>query len=445
MEIKVKLSKGILYFANGMEYNINTKVCTDSQGRVIKNYLPHLATYFGMEKHEMWNDWTLPNIYHIRYAQTEEERIVHYIVTYTHWAVNRLDWTDVDIYDRFAQIITWWEAIYNIDKQFIRSQYAQFTSYDDLMNCVTLQEFIKYCMPKRYDEEKHRYVNPTSLISEYLFDKWVSSLKLKIEIRNEDLRLIFNHIYRWNDDFSKVHPKFYRVCFNHLYTDITPLCTDCRNGEINSGMVVNIFQNYLSAVHILKLDEAPKTNNFLKYIADINRMAISAQEKANHEKCVALYEKYKLCETLETENLKVIIPHSLDDIKNESLVQNNCLYNSYLRDYIDGKYRIAFIRKKTDVSTPFITVGYWQEKDEIHLDQAHGKNNCNPYNSIVNVNWYAEYDNLINSIQNKFWELLENEKEQRKSLLFFCAICTRPSGRPHLVNKLFTIKFSTTY
>jgi hypothetical protein len=133
-------------------------------------------------------------------------------------------------------------------------------------------------------------------------------------------------------------------------------------------------------------------------------MATTAKEKANHEKCVTLYEKYKLCETLETENLKVVIPKSLDDIKNESLVQNNCLYNSYLNDYIDGKYRIAFIRKKTDVSTPFITVGYWKDKDEVYLDQAHGKNNCNPYNSIVNVNWYDEYDKLINSIQNKLSE-----------------------------------------
>ena len=419
MEIKVKLSKGILYFANGMEYNINTKVCTDSQGRVIKNYLLHLAIYFGMEKHEKWNDWTFPNVYGIRHAHEEEERIVSYIATYVHWGVNRLDWRGIDVYDRFAQIITWWEAIYNIDKQFIRSQYAKFTDYDELMGRITLQEFIKYCMPNRYIEEKHRYAPPSSLISEYLFDKWVANLKLKIEIKDEDLGLIFYNIYLRNNEWSTVHPKFYRVCFNHLYTDIIPFCTDCRDGTVNKGMIINIFQNYFSAVHTLKLDEAPKTNNFLKYITDIVRMAITAKEKANHEKCVALYEKYKLCETLETENLKVIIPHSLDDIKNESLVQNNCLYNSYLNDYIDGKYRIAFVRKKTNVSTPFITVGFWQEGNEIYLDQAHGKNNCNPREAIVNVQWYGEFDDLISLIQNKFWELLENEKEQRKSLLFF--------------------------
>lgn len=412
MEIKVKLSKGILYFTNGMEYNINTKVCTNSQtGEVIKEYLPILAEHFGMEKHLVWNDWTFPDGYSMRHAKTEEERVAVYVCTYVNWAVNRLDWTDVDIYDRFSQIITWWEAIYNIDTQYVRNQYSQFTDYNELMNGITLQEFIKYCMPKRYNNEAHRYERPSILVSEYVFDKWATSLKLKVEIRNEDLWLVFNHIYRCNDELSKVHPKFYRVCFNHLYTDIIPFCTDCRNGEVNYGMVVNIFQNYLSAVYILELDEAPKTNNFLKYITDIVRMAITAKEKVNHEKCVVLYEKYKLCETLETENLKVIIPKSLDDIKNESLVQNNCLYNSYLNDYIDGKYRIAFIRKKTDVSTPFITVGYWNEKDEINFDQAHGKNNCNPYNSIVNVDWYAEYDKLINSIQNKFCELLENEKE----------------------------------
>lgn len=412
MKIKVKLSKGILYFTNGVEYNINTKVCTNSQtSEVVKEYLPILAKHFGMEKNILWNDWTYPNDYSIRHAQTEEERIVVYVCSYVNWAVNRLNWTDVDIYDRFSQIITWWEAIYNIDAKYVCDYYSHFTDYNELMDGITLQEFIKYCMPQRYNNEMHRYERPANLVSDYLFNKWVTGLKLKTEIRNEDLWLIFNHIYRCNDELSKVHPKFYRVCFNHFYTDIVPLCTDCRNGEINYGMVVNIFQNYLSAVHTLKLDETPKTNNFLKYITDIVRMTITAKEKVNHEKCVALYEKYKLCETLETENLKVIIPKSLDDIKNESLVQKNCLYNSYLNDYIDGKYRIAFIRKKTDVSTPFITVGYWQEKDEINLDQAHGKNNCSPYNSIVNVEWYAEYNQLIDSIQNKFWELLKNEKE----------------------------------
>ena len=435
MEIKVKLSKGILYFTNGMEYNINTKVCTNSQtGEVITDYLPILAKHFDMEKHPVWNDWAFPNGYAMRHAKVEEERVTIYVCTYINWAVNRLDWTDIDIYDRFSQIITWWEGIYNIDTQYVRNQYSQFTDYNDLMNSITLQEFIKYCMPKRYNNEAHKYEHPSTLVSEYLFDKWVASLKLKIEIRNEDLWLIFNHIYRCDDDFSKAYPQFYRVCFNHLYTDIIPLCTDCRNGEINYGMVVNIFQNYLSAVHTLNLDEAPKTNNFLKYITDIIRMATTAKEKVNHEKCVALYEKYKLCETLETENLKVIIPKSLDDIKNESLVQKNCLYNSYLNDYIDGKYRIAFIRKKTDVSTPFITVGYWQEKDEIHLDQAHGKNNCNPYSSIVNVDWYAEYDELIHSIESKFYELLENEKEQRKPLLFFVQIAQdRPDACSHFI------------
>lgn len=411
MEIKVKLSKGILYFTNGMEYNINTKVCTNSQtGEVIENYLPILAKHFDMLKHPEYNDWTYPNDYGIRHAKTEEERIVVYVCTYLNWAVNRLDWRDVDIYDRFSQIITWWEAIYNIDTKYIRSQYNNLTNYDDLMGIITLQEFIKYCMPKRYNNEEHRYLYPSSIVFDYLFDKWVSSLKLKTEIRNEDLWLIFNHIYRCDYELSKAHPKFYRVCFNHFYTDIIPLCTNCCNGEINYGMVVDIFRNYLSAVQILKLDEAPKTNNFLKYITDIIRMSITAKEKANHEKCVALYEKYKLCETLETENLTVVIPKSLDDIKNESLVQNNCLYNSYLNDYIDGKYRIAFIRKKTDVSIPFITVGYWQEKDEICLDQAHGKNNCNPY-CVIDKSIHEEYDRLILSIRTIFWELSQNEKE----------------------------------
>ena len=80
MEIKVKLSKGILYFTNGMEYNINTKVCTNSQtGEIIKKYLPILAEHFGMRKHPDYNDWAFSIACNIREAQTEEERITIYI------------------------------------------------------------------------------------------------------------------------------------------------------------------------------------------------------------------------------------------------------------------------------------------------------------------------------------------------------------------------------
>ena len=139
-------------------------------------------------------------------------------------------------------------------------------------------------------------------------------------------------------------------------------------------------------------------------------MALSVQEKENYEKCIELYEKYKLCETLETEHFKVVIPKTLDDIKNESLVQNNCLYNSYLNNYINNEYHIAFIRKKDDVSTPFITVGYWAGENIINLDQAHGKNNCYP-SDVIDKSVYAEYDRLISSIRTVFWELSQNEKE----------------------------------
>lgn len=409
MEIKVKLSKGILYFTNGMEYNINTKVCTNSQtGEVITDYLPILAKHFDMEKHPIWNDWAFPNGYAMRHAKVEEERVTIYVCTYINWAVNRLTWTDINIYEQFAEIITWWEAIYNIDKSYVCAYYHALTDYNNLMDFISLKDFIKYCMPKR-QIENDTYQRPSTLAIEYRFDKWVSSLKLKTETKNEDLWCIFNHIC-YVTAYSNVHPKFYRTFFNHYYTDIIPLCTDCFNGEINYGTVISILQNYLSAIVILKLEEPPKTNNFLKWITDIIRMALSAKEKINHEKCVKLYEKYKLCETLETEHLTVVIPKTLDDIKNESLVQSNCLYNSYLENYINNEYRIAFIRKKDDISTPFITVGYWKEKDDISFDQAHGKNNCNPY-TVIDKSIHEEYDRLISSIRTIFWELSQNEKE----------------------------------
>lgn len=408
MEIKVRLSKGILYFTNGIEYNINTKVCTNSQtGEIITNYLPILARHFEMEENIVWkNDWSYPSSFSLKYAKTEEEYIVVYISLYIHWAVNRLHWTD--IYERFAEIITWWETIYNIDKRYIHEYYYSLTDYCELMELISLQDFIKHCMPKR-QTENGIYIRPSNLIRQYQFDKWVSSLKLKIEIKNEDLWYIFNSVY-YATDYSNIHPKFYRTFFNHFYTDIVPLCTNCFDENISYNTVTSILQNYLSAIVTLKLDEPPKTNNFLKWITDIIRMALSAKEKINHEKCIELYEKYKLCETLDTEHFTVVIPKTLDDIKNESLIQNNCLYNSYLSNYINNEYCIAFIRKKNDVSTPFITVGYRKEKNTINFDQSHGKNNCNPYN-IIDTSVYEEYDRLISSIRTIFWKLSQNEKK----------------------------------
>lgn len=57
----------------------------------------------------------------------------------------------------------------------------------------------------------------------------------------------------------------------------------------------------------------------------------------------------------EDDNYTVLIPTTAKEFKKEADYQHNCVFRIYYPQVLDGKTHVVFIRKKSDIDTPYIT------------------------------------------------------------------------------------------
>lgn len=90
----------------------------------------------------------------------------------------------------------------------------------------------------------------------------------------------------------------------------------------------------------------------------------------------------KILEINNYEDEKYIITpaHSIDDLINESSMQNNCV-RSYCKDYSNRQTQIYFMRRKSDINKSFVTIEVVNKK----IRQARIKNNKLPNKEIVKI------------------------------------------------------------
>lgn len=75
----------------------------------------------------------------------------------------------------------------------------------------------------------------------------------------------------------------------------------------------------------------------------------------------------------------VISPNNPNDLVNEGLKLNHCV-GSYIKRYSNGYSKIFFIRIKTLLNEPFVTVEFNQYNE---LIQAKAKSNKNPSKEVM--------------------------------------------------------------
>lgn len=160
------------------------------------------------------------------------------------------------------------------------------------------------------------------------------------------------------------------------------------------------YDDYLRAIKLLKLDLNDTKNVFPK---DFRRMHdqraaeyASAKAKLDKKKRAELYRDFaKKAEELQRysfdgEVYSIIIPSAVSDLINEGEKLSHCVGKmGYDKKVVDGVSMIAFVRKKGDIDTPFVTAEY--RFDEKKLRQCYGKHDTKPPDDVLEfVNEWAK-------------------------------------------------------
>ena len=143
------------------------------------------------------------------------------------------------------------------------------------------------------------------------------------------------------------------------------------------------------------------TRYYFDYISLVKRLGFSLKDNRfpddlvdAHDKMNALYnlkkEEIKMKEfekrakelkdfAFETKNFVFVIPQSPEDFINESKVLHHCVANCYTNKYAEGNTNIIFIREKSDVAKPFVTMEFFNDK----VIQVRGVNNSTPEERVL--------------------------------------------------------------
>ncbi|WP_368263297.1 PcfJ domain-containing protein [Clostridium disporicum] len=166
-----------------------------------------------------------------------------------------------------------------------------------------------------------------------------------------------------------------KVLMNRLVKVIFTECTDMME-------YVTIIEDTLEMAETLNIDLGDKLPK------DIDRLHDLFSEQLEYIQNLALEEAFseqvvknkKLLELLPTsDRFMVISPNNPNDLVNEGLKLNHCV-GSYIKRYSNGYSKIFFIRIKTLLNEPFVTVEFNQYNE---LIQAKAKSNKNPSKEVM--------------------------------------------------------------
>lgn len=102
------------------------------------------------------------------------------------------------------------------------------------------------------------------------------------------------------------------------------------------------------------LEKEPEKGDFFRNYINTYREYKLAKERI--DACAIQKHLAKHPElNFENEKFKIVIPQSRDDFKHEADAMHNCVYSMYMSRVIDGRTNVVFVRKKSDINSPYIT------------------------------------------------------------------------------------------
>ena len=99
--------------------------------------------------------------------------------------------------------------------------------------------------------------------------------------------------------------------------------------------------------------DLPYEKDFFRSYINANRMYQIHKMQLDNKAIIDNYENRNLL--FEDENFTIVIPQTVEDFKNEATQQSNCVYSCYLREVVNHKTNIVFIRRKDNIEKSYIT------------------------------------------------------------------------------------------
>lgn len=93
--------------------------------------------------------------------------------------------------------------------------------------------------------------------------------------------------------------------------------------------------------------------DFFRGYINANRMYQTYKLHLDNEAIADNYKNRKLY--FEDDNFIVMIPQTVDDFYNEATQQSNCVYSCYMREVVNHKTNVVFIRRKSNMEKSHIT------------------------------------------------------------------------------------------
>lgn len=168
------------------------------------------------------------------------------------------------------------------------------------------------------------------------------------------------------------------------------------------GLLTNTIWEYLKIVDEMKITPAPikSFNHLVTVYLETQKVYEIEKDKiktAQLQKILADIEKKYF---FENDDFITIFPHTLADFRAEAEAQGNCLYRfNYVDKMINGESIIVFIRRKTDLNTPYITceIKFVAYGNHPYINQYLGKENAWISNGKA-YDFQNEYSNYLKTL-----------------------------------------------
>jgi hypothetical protein len=195
-----------------------------------------------------------------------------------------------------------------------------------------------------------------------------------------------------------------RVCSvkNSIDREVAFMVPEVKGTKIDRGKLLDYvldlkegsgsYNDYLKAIKALKLDLKDTKNVFPRDFKAMHDLRIgeysSLKAKLDKENRDKLYRDFAhRCEALmsleyTSGDLSVKIPSSIDDLIAEGDALHHCVGRlGYDLKVVEGKSIIAFIRKNSDLSKPYVTAEYSIKEEKIR--QCYADHNTQPPSEVI--------------------------------------------------------------
>lgn len=191
----------------------------------------------------------------------------------------------------------------------------------------------------------HLRNNPHSNIEEYILlsgkADWLSSVGLKVDgqLTEEMVELIYTN---WREE-SVETVKALAYCLSRgLY-------------EFFADDRYSLRSKISNMLHWLKeLEWSLEKSDFFRQYINARRAYIAKQDEIANRRMAEYQEHRRNALTFETDNYLVLIPTTIEELRNEGKAQGNCV-GGYGGIIGDKKRNVVFIRRKNNPNKPYIT------------------------------------------------------------------------------------------